>query len=318
MWAVGILAVASLFAVGCKDKKQGTLVGASPKAASSGPASADQVAKEMRGGVSCPAKASAPRPADAPVDDVVGVRPGMPLDEAANFVLCDNPLLVVTENTSRGYNLVTFGRHVRQGFDAKFAEPRVVKTSGQILNEMQEETIRRGSNTYVAPLKAGQVRYFVSSMGLPGQEQVMSVAREEYFAQAKLPTVESIKQALIGKYGEPSAANAGGANTYLWWEYDPAGSKIVPGSQHFGSCRINVSPDSGTSLSTDCGLEIGALIQGAGENPGLARSLAVSSQNGAKGYAVLKSTEDALRKADEARKSRELSNAAKSASAPKL
>src|SRR6266567_1068972 len=176
--AVYALAVMAL-AAGCKGKNErGIVVGQSPKPSSSGPASAEQVAKEMRGNVSCPAKASAERPSGAPVDDVVGVRPGMPLDEAANFVLCDNPLLVVTENSNRGYNIVTYGKHVRQGFDAKFAEPRVAKTSAQILREMQDETIPRGSNNYVAPLKPGQVRYFVSSMGMPGQEQVMSVSRE--------------------------------------------------------------------------------------------------------------------------------------------
>src|SRR3954451_4623409 len=151
----------------CKGKNErGIVVGQALKPPSSGPASAEQVAKEMRGNVSCPAKASAERVSSAPVDDVVGVRPGMPLDEAASFVLCDNPLLVVTENSSRGYNIATYGKHLRQGFDAHFAEPRLVKTSAQVLKEMQDETMRRGSNTYFAPLKPGQVRYYVSSMGL--------------------------------------------------------------------------------------------------------------------------------------------------------
>src|SRR6266700_1126241 len=123
---------------------------------------------------------------------------------------------------------------------------------------------------------------------MPGQEQVMSVSREEYFAEGKLPTVDSVKQALVGKYGEPSQISDSGAAVYLWWEYDPAGARITQGSPRLGSCQINVSQDSGTSLSTDCGLEIGGFIQGARENPGLAHSLAVTSQNGAKGYAVLK------------------------------
>lgn len=305
-------------ATGCKEKQRSPVVGSAPKAPSASPATAEQVAKEMRGNVTCPATASADRPQSAPVDDVVGVRPGMPLDEAAHFVMCDNPLLVVTENTSRGYNITTYGQHVRQGFDAKFAEPRLVKTSAQILTEMQDETIRRGGNSYVAPLKPGQVRYFVSSMGLPGQEQVMSVAREEYFLESKLPTVAAIEQALIQKYGEPAQMNESGATVYLWWEFDPAGARIDKNSPRSGQCRINVSPDSATSLSTDCGIQIGALIQGARENPGLARSLAVASQDGARGYAILRNTEEALRKSDEARKSKELSDASKSANAPKL
>lgn len=317
IYAICALAIIGM-AVGCKEKERASIVGGKPKSPSAAPATAEQVAKEARGNVSCPAKASVERPASAPVDDVVGVRPGMPLDEAAHFVLCDNPLLVVTENTSRGYNITTYGQHVRQGFDAKFAEPRLVKTSAQILSEMQDETIRRGGNSYVAPLKPGQTRYFVSSMGLPGQEQVMSVAREEYFQDGKLPTVTSVKQALIGKYGEPSKMSDSGTTVYLWWEYDPAGARIGQNSPRAGECRMNVSPDSGTSLSTDCGIQIGALIQSARENPGLARSLAVTSQDGARGYAILRNTEEALRKGDEARKSKELSDASKSANAPKL
>jgi hypothetical protein len=242
----------------------------------------------------------------------------MPIDEAANFVMCDNPMLVVTEETSRGYNINTFGQHIRQGFDAKFAEARKNETSQQVMQDLQNEALARGSNTYVAPLQPGQSRYFVSSMGLPGHEQVISVAREEYYAQGKQPTVDSVKQALIGKYGPPTQMDGSGATSYLWWEYDPSGAKVAPGTPAYNTCRINVSPDAATSLSTLCGVTVGALITGASENPGLAHSLAVSSQNGSAGMALLNSTETALQQADDARKTNELNNAAKGAQTPKL
>ncbi|HEV2424443.1 MAG TPA: hypothetical protein VGZ29_06425 [Terriglobia bacterium] len=305
-------ASAILLMAGCssKDKTGGSARPASP----SGAARAEQVAREMRGNVHCPAKASTDRPAGAPVDDVVGVRPGMTWDEAANFVMCDNPMLVITENTSRGYNINTYGQHLRQGFDAKFAEARVVKTSQQILQDMENDSMRRGANTYVAPLRPGQVRYFVTTMGRPGEEKALSVAREEYFPTDKLPTVESVKQALITKYGEPSQVN--GNN--LWWEYDPAGGKIAQGSALLGACSINVSPDASTSLSMNCGVTVGAVIQPANENPGLAHSLAVSSQNGAAGIAILNGTEQALMAGDAARKTKELNAAAKNGQGPKL
>jgi hypothetical protein len=313
------LAASLLLVNGCKSANKGPIVGAaSPKPVSTGPASAEQVAKEMRGDVKCPAKPSVERAAGAPVDDVVGVRPGMPLDEAANFVLCDNPMLVVTENTSRGYSINTYGQHVRQGFDAKFAEARVVKSSAQIVSDMEKEAMQRSSNTYVAPLQPGQSRYFVSSMGLPGHEQVLSVSREEYFPDGKFPAMDAIKQALVSKYGEPSQASGSGSTFYLWWEYDPAGNKVPQDSPKLSQCRINASPDSGTSLSTDCGIVVGALLQGTPNNPGLARSLAVTSQNGAWGYGVLKNTEEALQKSDDARKAKELSDATKNSSAPKI
>lgn len=313
-WVACALAVLSLAACGSKNtNNEGA---GAPKPARRGAASAEQVAKEMRGNVKCPAKASAERPSGAPVDDVVGVRPGMSWDEAANFALCDNPMLVVTETTSRNYNINTYGLHLRQGFDAQFAEARVVKTSQQILEDMRQDEMRRSGNTYVAPLKPGQVRYFVSTMGLPGHEQVLSVAREEYFAEGKLPTVDSVRQALVSKYGEPSQTDSTGQR--LLWEYDPAGAKITQGSPRLGQCGINASPDASISLSSDCGITVGAVIQSANNNPGLAHSLAVTSQNGAAGMALLAGTEQALRNGDEARKAHEVNEAAKGADKPKL
>lgn len=304
---------------GCKSNS-GPVVGSplSSKESSIGPATADQVAKELRGNVTCPAKLSNERLPGEPVDDVVGVHPGMALDEAANVVLCDDPHLVVKENSSRGYDINTYDQHVRKGFDARFAEARVVKTSAQIMQDMQDDALRRGGNAYVAPLQPGQIRYYVSSMGMPGQERVLSVAREEYFATGKLPPVDGVKQALIAKYGDPTQANGSGNVTYLWWEYEPSGSKIAAGSALSGACRINASPDSGTSLSTQCGPAIGSLIQSSNDNVGLARSLAVTAQNGSWGYSVLKSTEEGLRKKDELRRARELSDASSQAAKPKI
>jgi hypothetical protein len=155
-------------------------------------------------------------------------------------------------------------------------------------------------------------------MGLPGQEQVVSVAREESFAEGKQPTVDSLKKALIAKYGEPSQENDSGANSRLYWEYDPSGAKITKGSPRLGICQIDVGSDAATSLSTGCGVTVGAGIQGASNNPGLVRSFAVTSQNGAQAIAVLKSTEDALKLAADARKAKELNDASKKARAPKL
>src|SRR5215204_5191977 len=125
-------AIAALAFAGCGSKDDNDApIGAvdATKPAPSGEASAEQVAKQMRGGVKCPAKESNPRASGAAVDDVVGVRPGMTWNEAATFVMCDNPMIVVTENTGRNYDIQTYGQKLRQGFDGKWAEARVVKTS---------------------------------------------------------------------------------------------------------------------------------------------------------------------------------------------
>lgn len=300
------------------DDKGSAAGGTSGKQTGSGTATAEQVAKEMRGKVKCPAKVATQRPAGSPVDDVVGVRPGMSWDEATNTVMCDNPLIVVSENTGRGYNINTYGQKVRQGFDGKFAEPRVVKTSEQIMADMGEEFAARSGNAVIAPLKPGQLRYFVSTMGMPGQEKVVSVSREEYFADGKLPAIDDVKGALIAKYGEPSDVQNNGEQSYLWWNYAPNGSKLSSTSPLSTTCRVNASPDAGTNLSTECGLSVGALIQAAQTNPALAHSLAVTSQNGAEGYALLTSTEEALKTGDQTRQSGELAQAKKGAVKPKL
>jgi hypothetical protein len=314
LWVTCTWAALSMAACGSKSANNPH----SSPAAPSGTASAEQVAKEIRGNVKCPAKASAAQPADTPIEDVTGVAPGMSWDEAANLVMCDNPLMVVTENTSRGYNINTFGQHIRQGFDGKFAEPRALRNPQHTVAEMMNEAQQHANNAYATPLPIGQSRYFVSTMGLPGQEQVLSVAREESFAEGKQPTVDSLKHALLAKYGEPSQENDSGANSNLYWEYDPSGAKITEGSPRLRLCRIDVGSDAASSLSTGCGVTVGAGIQGASNNPGLARSFAVTSQNGAQAIAVLKSTEDALKLAADARKAKELNDASKKANVPKL
>ena len=308
--------LAALAIAGCGSQEDNsTPIGAvdASKPAPTGEASAEQVAKEMRGNVKCPAKESNPRAAGAPVDDVVGVRPGMTWNEAATFVMCDHPRIVITENTGRNYDINTYGHKLRQGFDGKWAQARVVKTSRDYLREMSEDALRRSGNAAARPLEPGQSRFYVSTMGLPGQEQVISVAREEFYVEGKQPTIESLTKALIAKYGEPSEANDTGQLVQMWWEYDPSGQKLQR-----GQCKMSVSPDAGTSLSTSCGITVGAYVQASSTNQGLARSLAVSSQSGAWGYELLMKTEAALKAADASKKAKELEDASKNAGAPKL
>jgi hypothetical protein len=253
-----------------------------------------------------------------PVTDVIGIRPGQTYEEAANQVLCDNPLLIVQETKDRGYNIETYGAAVRQGFVGAFAEPRISKSSEQIVKDMQDAAMRRGLNTYVAPLKPGQSRYFVSTMGTPGQERVIAVSREEYFPEGKLPSTESVKQALVAKYGPPSQTQDNGTHTYLWWETDPAGQPLTEGTPLHMQCRLNVSPDAPVNLNPECGAQVGALITGAEQNPGLAHSLAVTSQNGAKGNDLVLGTEAALQRADAERRAKEVNAASKGAATPRL
>ena len=189
----------ALAACGSKGSTGGAAAGGTGSAAqtsrsaASGDATAEQVAREARGKVKCPAKLTlAARAAGAPVDDVLGVRPGMAYEEAANIVLCSDDLMVVAES-GRGFDIKTYGQKIRQGFSARFAEPRVAKSSREIMKEMQDDMMMRSGNA-VRPddMKPGQSKWYVTTMGLPGRERVIAAAREEWFAAGKNPTVESV------------------------------------------------------------------------------------------------------------------------------
>jgi len=189
-----VTALACLCAA-CGQKTPGVGGSAAPGSASQprkGNATAQEVAEEMRGDVSCPARIKTPsRDPKAPIDDVLGVRPGMTYEEAANVVLCSADLMVVQPD-SRGFQIKTYGQTLRQGFDGRFAQAKVEKTSKQIMQEMQDSAIARSGNRVAEPdVKPGQSKWYVGTMGLPGQERVINAAREEWFQEGRNPTMDS-------------------------------------------------------------------------------------------------------------------------------
>ena len=207
-----ILALTLTLALGaCGSKGQGPGTGAVPGGSASksaqprsGNATAEEVAEEMRGDVDCPARvATKARDAKAPVDDVLGVRPGQTYEEAANLVLCSNDLMVVQAD-GRGFQIKTYGETLRQGFSARLAQARVEKTSKQIMQEMQDYSYGRSGNRVNEDMKPGDAKWYVGTIGLPGKERVINVAREEWFAEGRNPTMESVEQALLKKYGAPT------------------------------------------------------------------------------------------------------------------
>ncbi len=287
-----------------------------------GGATAEEVARQARAAVACPAKiATPPRAEKAPVDDVVGVRPGLGYEEALGAVLCSHPLLVPGSAVGRGFNLkVAQASSLRQGFTARAAEPRVVKTSKQILREMQNETIARGGNSIREDLKPGQVKWFVGTMGLPGQERVLSVAREERFVAAESPTVASVTAALLKKYGPPTENQPAASSRLplLRWAHDPLGRLVTETSPLFHKCVGSSDPDGGANLSPDCGLVVQAILIPQKDNPDLVDRMQVGVVDQAGGYRLISDTERALGQADQQRRSQEVERAAKNTKGPSL
>jgi hypothetical protein len=285
----------------------------------SGNATAEQVAREMRGDVDCPARIKTKSRDDkAPVDDVQGVRPGMTYDEAANVVLCTHDLMVV-QSDSRGFQIQTYGATLRQGFNARIAQPRVEKTSKQILQEMQDDAIGRSGNRVREDMKPGDSKWYVGTIGMPGEERVINVAREEWFAEGRNPTMESVEQALIKKYGTPTRSQPpSGGQKYITWAYDPLGRAITETSPLYNRCTGVADPDGGANFSPDCGEVVTARIFATPDNQALSRFFQVGVVDQAGGYEALTATEQGLQRMDTARKAQQVKDAAKNADTPKL
>lgn len=320
LYLPAILSIAALLAA-CGESGDGAPSDAARPSASSpsGDASAEAVAEEARGKVRCPARIETPeRLKNAPVGDVVGVRPGMTFDEAANVVLCTHELMVVSADTGRRFNIQTYGQTIRQGFSARLAEPRVQKSSQQIMKEMQDNFMARSNNAVRDDMKPGQTKWYVSTMGVPGAERVIAAAREEWFEEGRNPTLANVEQALRKKYGTPTLSQNRNGRISFAWAYDPLGRPITETSPLYHRCRGMADPDGGTHFSPDCGIVVAAEIVPTRENPGLARYLQVGTMDQAGGYEAITGTEQALAQLDAQRKAKELEAASLNADTPQL
>lgn len=309
-----------LAACGAQNPNQpGAASNGAPKPPPSGNATAEEVAEEQRGDPDCPADIDTPsRAANAPVDDVVGVRPGLSYEEAAKVVMCTGDLLVVSPPVTVGFNIKTFGATIRQGFTARFAEPRIEKSSKQIMQEMQDDFIARSGNAVREDMKPGEAKWYVTTMGLPGQERVIAAARQEWFAEGKNPTMESVAQALVKKYGTPTRLQQIPSVIMITWVYDPNGRFVSETSPMANQCTAMSSPNGGSNFSPDCGLVVAAQVRPMRDNPALSQFFEVGVVDQAAGYQKIVDTEQALEKQEMDKRKQQVDEAAKNADGPTL
>lgn len=321
-WGLILVAAGMLGACGSKETPSAAINAGSAGAGESSKvsATAEEVAEEKRDGVRCPAKIKTPvRDAKAPVDDVVGVRPGMTYEEAANVALCTNELLVLEPENSRGFQIQSYGQTIRQGFNVRFAQAKVEKTSKQIMQEMQDNAMARGMNRRAeSDVKPGQSKWFIATMGAPGQERVINVAREEWFEEGRNPTMASVEQALLKKYGTPTKSQPQPTVRVFTWAYDPLGRLVTETSPLITQCNTPADPDGGVNLSPDCGIVVAAMVYSMQDNPDLAKYFQVGAIDQAKGYEAITATEQALQQADAQRRAKQVESAAENADAPQL
>lgn len=289
-----------------------------------------EVAKERRGDLRCPPKiTTAQRAASMPVDDVVGVRPGLTWNEAVNAVLCTHELLVLDTTKERKFRIQTYGQTIRHGFAAGFAEDRVDKTSQDIVAGLRN-TFESGQGRRGSDISGGAARWYVTTMGLPGAEKVVAVARIEAFVDGKAPTVAAVIDALIEKYGVPTLRHdkdhpdfevlgfEGKDSSIFNWSFDTFGRRITETSPLYRRCRGPSGPDDSVSLSPDCGVVVEAVIKAVRENPLLARSLQVGVVDQANGYEMLTATEQKLQEMEQKRRNAEAESARQHGDKPTL
>ena len=321
-WVPLVIVAVALTACGSKKPESSDTGTATteqkPEFAPSGNASAEEVAEETRGDVDCPADIDTPpRAADGPVDDVVGVRPGMTYEEAANVVMCSNDLMVVSPPNTRGFNIQTYGQTLRQGFTARLAEPRIEKSSKQIMQEMQDDMMARSGNAVRYDLQPGQSKWNVTTMGLPGAEKVIGAGREEWFAEGKNPTMASVGDALLKKYGKPSIDQVNPGQRFLRWIHDPFGRPATETSPLLNQCA-GTGASGGVNLSPDCGIVVDAHIYPTPGNPDLARSIDVGVVDQANGYERVTAVEQPLEQMEQQKRAKAVEEASKNADAPTL
>lgn len=183
---------------------------------------------------------------------------------------------------------------------------------------MRKDSIDRSLNASREDLKPGEVKWYVSTMGVPGEERVISVSREERFADGRNPTVQSVEHALREKYGTPTESRDERGERKLTWAYDPLGRLVTETSPLFPRCRLDPDPDGAVNLTPDCGVVVAAVIEPLPTNPDLGLALQVGVVDQAGGFESITATEQALAAKDADRRAKEVEEASERADAPKL
>lgn len=290
-----------LAACGSGSSSNPAAVAQARAAVSNDAATAAQVALAKRGDVPCPAAVhTPPRVAGTPVADVQGVRPGLTYEEAANLIECTNALLII-EPQGGGFQFQQYGYKVRQGFATRFAHKVELKSHRQIMHDLMHGDPND-------QLHAGEVKWNVSTMGLPSQERVIALWRDEWFAAGKNPTTDSVRQALIRKYGKPTRTMDAADRPELCWSYDQRGAPIP------NACN-GAQMDGSFSVNGHSGIAVQAWINPLDANHALARDVVVNVVDDGGGYAAIMATQKGLKAMDAERRAAQVKQAAKNADA---
>ena len=241
--------------------------------------------------------------------DVLGVKPGMTYDEAVNVLRCADNKLAATVKNENMWRINYAGIETRQGFTVEV--PRTPEEE-EARRQAIYDSIRGAMNTPDPDaVQPGKVRYTASTVGVPGDERVITFTSEQAFAVDSLPPIESLKASLIEKYGPPVRDDKGSgyrAKTYLAWGYDASGAAT-------NTCGGYVNS---FNFTDRCGVQIAAEIEPDAENFELATKLSVSTAVSNWGYTQIEKAEADLAALAAQRRAEGVEKAKENAEAPKL
>lgn len=300
VWVVTL----AVFAAGC-GSGDGTPAADSAAAEGSGPASAPAGAPPARaagaGGSAaaaaaatdtrrCPPELSTPEPAEgAPVDDILGVRPGQTFAEVEAILACREEDYQVEPGAVWSVRN-THGQPTRQLIRATNGVPCTGQDIARSMRSMQGdgECSSGPRDSRLSMVRNATDEVWVVFTGLHGEEVAGAVWRTRDYPADAQPTAESLQQALITKYGEPSVAETLTRNSLplrsgdvaLTWVYDLRGRKLSSENPMYRRCsNVNHNFFGSHRWSGECGLMVTAGIRKNPRNNLLVNTMTIGIMN---------------------------------------
>lgn len=268
----------------------------------------------------CPPKLTTGQRADgAPVDDIVGIRPGMSFDDVTWVLECRGDVPVL--ETAAKWNIKQdYGYPIRQLIRATNGVPC---TSQEILADMRSMGDAKcdGGGYSFKSLKDITQQVAVVFTGMPNDEVARAVWRRNVFVTGENPTVESLSGSLAEKYGAPHNTETDRRGvTHFTWQYDLLGRPMSQATPAFRTCSnsVNANFNAGHGWSSACGLTVKASIKPVQGNELLAGELNIGVMHQKDFYEAGTQFERDLMAANEQRKREQAEEAAQQGAAPDL
>jgi len=264
--------------------------------------------------VTCPPSlAMPPRPEGASVDDIIGLRPGMPYDDVMAVLKCREGNLAIETSDKPWVNIQTYGRAMHQMVRASNGEEC---SSQEILRNMSMGNVCADGGGFFQSRKNVTDELLIQLTGLEGQEVARVIYRSRYYTDADRPTIQSLLDSLIEKYGPYHADTGNQWNQWYFWAYDLNGQKYFqpgkptsPTQAHIINCGGLARPFQGLPITEECGLSVAVEIVVHRGNELLAQEFHMGLANQMATAAALDSFEAALEAAELKRKQEEAEQA---------